>query len=150
MKKIIYTINALFAIFALVYLLPAIKVISFTEMINSGIFGFALIAEILVAIAVIFTAIMLLIKKINPSQTLDLFSILFLFFGLLNMIPRLMRMSYYVNDLLCKGAVSSVCTGNGIVAWLSHASNSFTIYIQFIFFVFVIFGLYTTFKKKTV
>lgn len=150
MKKTIYLINALIAIFALVYLFPAIKTISLTEIIRSGIFGYALLTEILVSLIVIVLAIMLFSKKIESSKSLDLFSIIFLFFGLFNLIPRLMRMSFFVNDLFCTGAISSICKGNGIIALISQASVFSTIYVQFFFLVFVIVGVYTSLKKKTV
>ena len=101
MKKTIYLINALIAIFTLVYLFPAIKTISLTEIIRSGIFGYALLTEILVSLMVIVLAIMLFAKRIEPSKYLDLFGIVFLFFGLFNLIPRLMRISFFVNDLFC-------------------------------------------------
>jgi len=150
MKKIIYTVNALIAIFSLVYLLPQIPTISLTDFLGSGIFGFALVIEIFIAIIVVILCGMLLANKLNSSKSLDIFSILFLFFGLFILIPRLMRISYFINDLFCAGKIASVCTGNGIIVVLSNASIATTVYVQFIFLILLIIGLYTTFKKKTV
>jgi hypothetical protein len=149
MKKIIYTVNALISIFSLVYLSQAIETIRLAEILGSGIFGYALISEILVSIIVIVLAIVLFANRIKPSKSLDIFGLIFLFFGVLNSIPRLMQMSYFVNDLFCAGKIASVCTGNGIIAVLSNASIATAVYAQFIFLILVIIGLYTTFKRKT-
>lgn len=149
MKKTIYLINALIAIFTLVYVFPVILGNPITEIIRSGIFGYALLTEILVSLVVIVLAIMLFVKKIEPSKYLDLFGIVFLFFGLFNLIPRLMVMSIFVNKLFCAGFIPSVCRGNGIIALISQASSVSTVYFQFFFLAFLILGVFTSFKKKT-